>query len=72
MMAAPKIVDLKPKAGGFDPESPFIALVIEKAENGYIMKNMAPAPGEEDSVIEQTFVFLDRSELLREVARRIP
>lgn len=67
-MTGPKLVDLKPKTGGSSSSDTFFAMVIEKAENGWILKDMVPH-GED--LIEQTFIFADRSELLREIARRV-
>lgn len=67
-MSAPKLVDLKPKFGGASSDH-FIALVVEKAQNGWILKEMVPS--DEDHLIEQTFIYSDRAELLRDIARKI-
>lgn len=67
-MATPKLVDLKPKTGGSSSSDSFVAMVVEKAQNGWILKDMIP---EGEHLVEQTFIFSDRSELLREIARRI-
>lgn len=67
-MGAPKVVDLKPKTGGGGSSDNFVALVVEKAQNGWILKDMVP---EGQEYVEQTFIFSDRSELLREIARRV-
>lgn len=68
-MSAPKLVDLKPKTGGSSSSDQFIALVVEKAQNGWILKEMVPSG--DDHLIEQIFIYSDRSELLRDLARKI-
>ena len=57
--------------GGGDHTHEIEALVIERAENGYVVRIMEPF--NEESLVETVLVFgaKDREELLKEIAKRL-
>ena len=57
------------KTGGATPEPQIGVLIIEMAENGYILRCIMPTATEE--MIEEVSVFVDRQDLLLELAKKL-
>lgn len=64
-----KKVAKEPVTGGGDSGAPADALIIEKVDNGYILRCIRG--GAEEGLVEECLVFLDRSELMKDIAGRI-
>jgi hypothetical protein len=65
-----KITELRPQAGGGDTNPTSDAVIIEKVDNGYILRCLK-ATDNPDVQIEECRVYTDRSELMRDVAARL-
>lgn len=64
-----KITELRPQTGGGSGEMLAGAIVIEKVDNGYILRVLQQG-GDEEAMVECK-VYTDRAELMRDVAARI-
>lgn len=72
MSSGPKISELKkaePKLGGGDNGGGVDCFIIEKASNGFILRLLTGGPNPEEGVMEDTLVYTDRSEMLRDLAK---
>jgi hypothetical protein len=62
-------MQLTPKTGGDNGSPTADCLIIEKVNNGFILR--AIQGGEDEGVVQECRVYLDRSELLRDIAARL-
>jgi hypothetical protein len=65
-----KITELRPQTGGGDSNPTSDAIIIEKVDNGYILRCIQATENPEIQ-IEECLVYLDRAELMRDVAARL-
>jgi hypothetical protein len=65
-----KITELRPQTGGGDSNPTSDAIIIEKVDNGYILRCIKATENPEIQ-IEECRVYLDRAELMRDVASRL-
>jgi hypothetical protein len=62
-----KITELRPQFGGGDGGSGLDCLIIEKVDNGYVLRALCGG----DETIMECRVYSDRAELLKDVAARL-
>ena len=60
--------EIKPQTGGKDNGSGSDCLIIEKVDNGYILRAMK---GGDEEILEECKVYVDRAELMKDIASRI-
>lgn len=65
-----KITELRPQTGGGDSNGTSDAVIIEKVDNGYILRCIKATENPE-APIEECRVYVDRSELMRDLASRL-
>lgn len=65
-----KITELRPQTGGGNDNPTSDAIIIEKVDNGFILRCLK-ATENPDIQIEECRVYTDRAELMRDVASRL-
>lgn len=63
-------MNLKPQTGGKDSGPTSDAIIIEKVVNGYILRCLMSTENPEEP-LEECRVYLDREELMKDVAARL-
>jgi hypothetical protein len=65
-----KITELRPQTGGGSDNPTSDAIIIEKVDNGYILRCLQATDNPEVQ-LEECRVYTDRAELMRDVAARL-